>query len=94
MYYLCGNNKGADKLHGYHVADLHLCFWIPKSRFSYDTAQMIMIFVSSLDKKLRTYVVGALSNYNIGLKGEIANPSSEIFKKNSAVKIMVYCIGM
>ena len=25
MYYPCSKNKGADQLHGYHKADLHLC---------------------------------------------------------------------
>ena len=26
LYYLCRENKGADQLHGYHTAELHLCF--------------------------------------------------------------------
>ena len=26
MYYLCSENKGAEQLHGYHAADLRLCF--------------------------------------------------------------------
>ena len=26
LYYLCNENKGADQLHGYRAADLHLCF--------------------------------------------------------------------
>ena len=26
MYYLCSENKGADQLHGYSAADLHLYF--------------------------------------------------------------------
>ena len=29
-YYLCSENKGADQLHGYHAADLCLCFCICK----------------------------------------------------------------
>ena len=28
MYYLCGENKGADQLRGYREADLRLCFRI------------------------------------------------------------------
>ena len=30
MYYPCGENKGADQLHGYREADLRLCFRICK----------------------------------------------------------------
>ena len=30
LYYLCSKNKGADQLHGYREADLHLCFRICK----------------------------------------------------------------
>ena len=26
VYYLCSDNKGADQLHGFREADLHLCF--------------------------------------------------------------------
>ena len=29
-YYLCSENKGTDQLHGYHEADLRLCFHICK----------------------------------------------------------------
>ena len=28
LYYLCSENKGADQLHCYHVADVHLWFRI------------------------------------------------------------------
>ena len=28
MYYLCGENKGADQLYSYSTADLRLCFRI------------------------------------------------------------------
>ena len=39
--YLYSVNKGADQLHGYRAADLHLCFRImQKSRFSHDAAQL------------------------------------------------------
>ena len=30
LYNLCSENKGADQLHGYREADLHLCFRIWK----------------------------------------------------------------
>ena len=30
LYYLCSENKGADQLRGYRVADLRLCFPICK----------------------------------------------------------------
>ena len=30
LYYLCGENKGADQLRGYREADLRLCFRICK----------------------------------------------------------------
>ena len=30
LYYLCSENKGADQLHSYCAADLHLCFRICK----------------------------------------------------------------
>ena len=30
LYNLCSENKGADQLHGYREADLHLCFRICK----------------------------------------------------------------
>ena len=32
MYYPCSENKGADQLHGYHAADLRLCFHICKKQ--------------------------------------------------------------
>ena len=33
LYYLCGENKGADQLRGYREADLRLCFRIGKNPF-------------------------------------------------------------
>ena len=36
MYYLRSESKGADQLHSYHKADLHLCFRTCKTRFSHD----------------------------------------------------------
>ena len=30
LYYLCSENKGADQLRGYRIADLRLCFRICK----------------------------------------------------------------
>ena len=38
LYYACSENKGADQLHGNHVADLHLCFLICKKQVSSDAA--------------------------------------------------------
>ena len=32
LYYLCSKNNGADQLHGYHAADLGLCFCICKKQ--------------------------------------------------------------
>ena len=32
LFYLCSQNKGADQLHGYRAADLHLCFRICKKQ--------------------------------------------------------------
>ena len=43
LYYLCSENKGADQLHGYCAADLHLCFCICKNSVSHKTAHIIMI---------------------------------------------------
>ena len=41
LYYLCSENKDADQLRGYRVADLLLCFCIcKKNRFSYDASQI------------------------------------------------------
>ena len=34
MYYLCRENKDADQQHGYHAADLRLCFGICKRQVS------------------------------------------------------------
>ena len=34
MFYLCRGKKGACQLHGYHTADLHLCFPISVHSFS------------------------------------------------------------
>ena len=39
-------NKGADQLHGYREADLHLCFRICKIRFSHNAAQLIPLFLT------------------------------------------------
>ena len=33
LYYLCGENKDPDQLHGYREADLRLCFRICKKPF-------------------------------------------------------------
>ena len=41
LYYLCGENKGADQLRGYREADLRLCFRICKNRFSNDAAHIV-----------------------------------------------------
>ena len=38
LYYLCTITKGADKLHDYHEADLHLYF--SKKQIFHDTAQI------------------------------------------------------
>ena len=32
LYYLCSKYKGIDQLHGYHAADLRLCFLICKKQ--------------------------------------------------------------
>ena len=32
LYYLCSKNKGTDQLHGYHAANLCLCFHICKKQ--------------------------------------------------------------
>ena len=41
LYYLCSKNKGHDQLHGYHTADLRLCFLAyAKSRLSHDVAHL------------------------------------------------------
>ena len=40
LFYLCSENKGADKLRGYREADMRLCFAYAKSWFSHDTAHL------------------------------------------------------
>ena len=44
LYYLCSENKGADKLRGYHEADRRLCFRICKTWFSHDAAHLFFYF--------------------------------------------------
>ena len=39
LYYLCSENKGADQLCSYCMADLRLCFRIGKILFSHDATQ-------------------------------------------------------
>ena len=41
MYFLCGENKGADQLRSDCAADLRLYFRICKNRFSHDEAQNV-----------------------------------------------------
>ena len=36
--YLCSGNNDADQLGGYRAANMHLCFYICKNRFSHDVA--------------------------------------------------------
>ena len=53
LYYPCSENKGADQLHGYHEADLRLCFRICKKpvfsrRGSYAKYHLIITEKSSL----------------------------------------------
>ena len=36
-------NKGADQLHVYGAADMHLCFCICKIRFSHGAAQFVVM---------------------------------------------------
>ena len=45
-----GANKGADQLHGYHAADLRLCFHICKIRFSHDTAHNLLLQMQQTNK--------------------------------------------
>ena len=42
LYYLCSKNKGADQLHGYSTADLHLGFCI--GRFSRERKVLFQLF--------------------------------------------------
>ena len=49
MYFLCSENKCTDQLQGYPAANLRLRFCIWKSRFSHDTAQ-IMIWLQIISK--------------------------------------------
>ena len=37
LYYPCSENKGADQLHSYYAADLHLCFCTCKKSFFFIT---------------------------------------------------------
>ena len=55
MYYLptCSENKGADQLHCYRIADLHLCFRM----FSHDSCKCVP------KKSCKPYVMYGLSNY-------------------------------
>ena len=47
MYYPCSENKGADQLHGYLEADLHLCFRICKKLVSHDEAHFNVLFIKT-----------------------------------------------
>ena len=50
LYYLCGENKGADQLRGYREADLRLCFCICKKPvFSRFGSNIFRYFVINLD---------------------------------------------
>ena len=44
--HVCSENKGADQLHGYLTADLHLVFTNANSRFSHDAAPISLVFKS------------------------------------------------
>ena len=51
LYYLCGENKGADQLCGYCAADLRLCFRIyAKRSSSHDADQMDLASFRGLAK--------------------------------------------
>ena len=56
LYYLCGENKGADQLRGYREADLRLCFRICKKpvfsqRSSNDTRDVYNQYVFTVDTR-------------------------------------------
>ena len=41
MYFPSSENKGTDQLHGYHKADLRLCFHLCNCWFSHEAAHII-----------------------------------------------------
>ena len=43
LYYLCGENKGADQLCSYCTADLRLCFAYANCWFSQAAAHLIVL---------------------------------------------------
>ena len=57
MYYLCSENKDADQLRGYREADMRLVFAYAKSRFSHDTANLVLSVykMGSQEYKLSEY---------------------------------------
>ena len=56
LYYLCSENKGADRLRCYREADLRLCFAYEKIWYSHDEAHIMIIFlhVSDSDQVLQS----------------------------------------
>ena len=44
LFYLCNEHKNADQLHGYHEADLRLCFAYADCQFSHCAAQIILVY--------------------------------------------------
>ena len=58
MYYLCSKNKGADKLHAYREADLHLCLCICENPVFSCCGSYISAFLINLETVQKTYQYG------------------------------------
>ena len=61
MFYLCRENKGADQLHSYSTADLHLCYCLCKEH--HDAAHFKMVWIIVL--QIHSITISVFSNVPI-----------------------------
>ena len=86
MYYLCSENKCADRLCGYSEADLHLCFGImQKSRFSHDAAHFSNTSLSISDMFVIFLQIDSFVNILVGKKVGESNEETHSDKNQRAI---------
>ena len=82
MYYLCSENKGADQLHGYHEADVRLCFCICRlSGFSRQLIYSVSERVSDLAYFAPTGLLGRKKMF-------IKTANTQFNYQNKAIKFL------
>ena len=85
MCYSCSENKGADQLRGYRVADLHLCFRICKKPVFSQRGSFDCIFSFALQ------VLISFADFSL-LGNHYANMSMQYTANFNGCKTDIFCM--